>query len=98
MAAEFMIEWSSRAKNDLASIYHFILERWTLREAEAMLDIVQGFERMVSHSPLIFKKSPTFPFCHLATLHRNLSAVYEFDGKTVYIITLFDNRMNDQFR
>lgn len=63
-----------------------------------MLDIVQGFELMVSHSPLIFKKSPTFSFCHLATLHRNLSAVYKLDGETVYIITLFDNRMNDQFR
>lgn len=63
-----------------------------------MLDIVQDFERMVSLSPLIFKKSPTFPQCHLATVHRNLSVVYRFDGETVFILTLLDNRMDDIFR
>jgi plasmid stabilization system protein ParE len=98
MDADFKIEWSNRARNDLDSIYQFILKQWTVREAEAMLDIVQEFEHLVSVSPLIFKKSPTIPQCHLATLHRNLTAVYQFDGKTVFIITLFDNRMDDLFR
>lgn len=98
MDAEFTVAWSNRAKNDLDRIYQFILERWTVREAEAMLDIVQDFEQMVSLSPLIFKRSPTFPYCHLATVHRNLSILYRFDGETVFILTLFDNRMADIFR
>ncbi len=98
MDAEFKVEWSNRARNDLDRIYHFILEQWTVREAEAMLDIVHDFEQLVSVSPLIFKRSPTFPYCHLATVHRNLSIVYRFDGETVFILTLFDNRMDDVFR
>ena len=72
MDAEFKVEWSNRARNDLDRIYHFILEQWTVREAEAMLDIVHDFEQLVSVSPLIFKRSPTFPYRHLATVHRNL--------------------------
>lgn len=98
MDAEFTVAWSNRARNDLDRIYQFILERWTVREAEALLDIVQDFERTVSLSPLIFKKSPTFSQCHLATVHRNLSILYQFDGETVFILTLFDNRMDDIFR
>jgi plasmid stabilization system protein ParE len=98
MADEVRIQWSVRAKDDLDRIYNFILERWTLREAEAMLDIVQAFERMVVLHPLAFKDSPSFPNCRLAILHRNLTVVYQLDGHTVYILALFDNREDDPFR
>jgi plasmid stabilization system protein ParE len=98
MADEVTIAWSARAKDDLDRIYHFLLERWTLREAEAMLDIIQAFERMVSLQPNAFKVSQTFPGCRLAILHRNLTAVYQFDKRKVYILALFDNREDDPFR
>ena len=98
MADKVSVKWSTRAKDDLDQLYQFLLEQWTIREAEGMLDIVQQFEQMVSLHPKAFKGSPTFPNCRLAILHRNLTAVYFFDGKTVFVVTIFDNRSNDKFR
>ena len=98
MAAKVTVNWSTRAKNDLDNIYMFLTENWTMREAEAMLDIVQKFEELVGQYSDVFKSSSTFPNCRLAILYRNLTAVYYFDGKTVFILTLFDNRSNDLFR
>lgn len=98
MGVEVSVEWSTRATKDLDRIYDFLVERWTVREAEAMLDIVQEFEGMVCRHPMAFKDSLTFPDCRIAILHRNLTAVYSYDGITVHIITLFDNRMDDGYR
>jgi plasmid stabilization system protein ParE len=56
MAALRRVEWSARAERDLDRLYAFVLERWTEREADHLLDMVQEFEALVARWPNGFKR------------------------------------------
>jgi plasmid stabilization system protein ParE len=94
MAAPRRIEWSARAENDLERIYDFVKARWTEREAERLLDLVQEFETLISKWPNGFKRSPSNKHFRLGLVHRNTTAVYRVYRDRIMIITLFDNRSN----
>ena len=61
MAALRRVEWSARAERDLDRLYAFVLERWTEREADHLLDMVQEFEALVARWPNGFKRSQRNP-------------------------------------
>ncbi len=98
MAGRLKIVWSDKAKEDLARIYDFILLKWSLKEAEQFLSLVKDFEDTVSNYPKTFKKSQVFPEARLGFVHRSTTAVYAIREGYIIILTLFDNRENEDFR
>jgi len=92
------IVWSDKANDDLARIYDFILLKWSLREAERFLTLVEDFEGTVSKYPETFKKSRSYPNVRLGFVHRNTTAVSAVRRDYVIILALFDNREDEEFR
>ncbi len=92
------IVWSDKAKADLSRIYDFILLKWSLKEAQSFLTLVEDFEDTVTKYPETFKKSGTYADVRLGFVHRNTTAVYAVRTDYIIILTLFDNRENEDFR
>ena len=98
MAAKRNINWSKRAINDLDIIYNYLLEEWTIKEANEFLDLVDEFVHLIKIYPEAFAVSFKNKNCRLGLIHKNITAVYMIRGNYIDIITLFDNRSNSQFR
>ena len=98
MAAKLKVEWSLRAVSDLDRIYKNLMLIWTSREANLFLDLAQDFENLISRYPNSFPLSKKRKGCRLGLIHKNVSAVYLVKKETIYIVTLFHNRTNSQFR
>ena len=94
MAAPRRIEWTRRAERDLERIHDFVLDLWTKREADRLLDLVQDFEVFVARWPNGFKRSQRNKLHRLGLVHRNTTAVYRVYRDRIVIIALFDNRSN----
>jgi plasmid stabilization system protein ParE len=92
MAAPRQVEWTARAVRDLDRIHAFVLERWSVREADHLLDLVQEFEVFIAQWPNGFKRSERKKDHRLGFVHRNTTAVYRVFDDRVVIIALFDNR------
>ncbi|MBK8947868.1 MAG: type II toxin-antitoxin system RelE/ParE family toxin [Flavobacteriales bacterium] len=92
MAAPRKVEWTSRAEHDLEAIHAFVLENWSQREADHLLDLVQEFEKLIALWPNGFKCSQRSKKLRLGFVHRNTTAVYRVYRDRVVIVAMFDNR------
>jgi len=98
MAAEYRVIWSEEAVSDLQEIYDFVLRKWSLKEAERLLDLVKEFEDVIRVYPEGFKPSNSVEGVRIGHIHQNTTAVYRIQDKTIEIVTLFDNRQDEGFR
>ncbi len=92
MAAPRKVEWTARAERDLERIHAFVLEKWSQREADHLLDLVQQFEVLIAQWPNGFKRSQRNKHHRLGFVHRNTTAVYQVFRDRVVIIAMFDTR------
>ena len=95
MAAPRKVEWTARAERDLDRIHAFVLERWSQREADHLLDLVQEFEMLIARWPNGFRRSQRNKHHRLGFVHRNTTAVYRVFRDRVVIIAMFDNRSGE---
>ncbi len=93
MAAEYRIIWSEQAVKDLQEIYDFILLRWSLKEAERLLDQVKEFEEVIGVYPEGFKLSNAVEGVRIGHIHQNTTAVYRIQGK--FLPYLIIGKMRD---
>ena len=92
MGAPRRVEWTARAERNLAGIHEFILEKWTVRGADAFLGQVIDFERRIAMWPNSFRRSERNKHHRLGLVHRNTMAVYRVFRDRIVILTLFDTR------
>ena len=98
MAVEYRVIWSKEAVNDLEEIYDFILRKWSLKEAERLLDLIKEFEDVICIYPEGFKLSNSIEGVRIGQIHQNTTAIYRIQFETIEILTLFDNRRDEDFR
>ena len=98
MAGKRNVEWSEAAVQQLDAFYYDIRDRFSSREAEAFLDMVQLFEALVSELPEAFVATRKRKNVRLGLIHRHVTAVYKVESNRVYIVTLFDNRTRNRYR
>ena len=95
MAAPRSVEWTARAERDLDRLVAFVLEHWSQREADHLLDMVQEFEALIARWPNGFRRSQRNKHHRLGFVHRNTSAVYRVYRDRVVIVAMFDNRSDE---
>ncbi|HET6990368.1 MAG TPA: type II toxin-antitoxin system RelE/ParE family toxin [Bacteroidia bacterium] len=98
MAAKHKAIWSQRSVDDLDEIYNYLLEEWSSKDANTFLGLAQEFEKLVCQYPEAFAVSRKFKSCRLGLIHKNVTAVYKKKNKTIFIVTLFDNRSKSKYR
>lgn len=96
MASSSILFWSNASLVDLDNILVYLESRWTTREAENFK--AKLFKRidLIQKSPKLFKASKQKPELRRSVLSKQTSIFYSFDERSgsIYIIRLFDNRMN----
>lgn len=92
MAAKRTVYWSLQANEQVEAIKEFLRSNWSVREEGAFLDLLQGFERLVSQFPKGYQVSALYPGCRRAVIHPNVSVVYRMNGNTIEVVTVYDNR------
>ena len=98
MAEPRSIKWSLRAETKLLQIYNYLKVNWSEKDAENFLDMIQEFESLVSMFPKAFPESKKFPGSRLGLIHKYLTAVYLVTKRQIFVVTIFDNRMKNDFR
>lgn len=92
MAAKRSVFWSKEARDQVNAIKEYVREHWSEREAQAFLDLLQEFERLVAQFPRGYQVSAIYPGCRRAVIHANISVVYRTDRNTIEVVTVYDNR------
>jgi len=92
MKRKYEVDWTLEAKRQIDNILSFLRERWSESEAKDFLDLLLHFENTISQFPKSYKESSKFKECRLGLIHRHVTAIYKITGKTITILTVFDNR------
>jgi plasmid stabilization system protein ParE len=86
------VYWTTEALSQVNKIISHLDEKWGDREAKEFLVLLRHFERVISSFPKSFKESEKFESCRLGFIHRHISAIYKFNGTSIVVLTIIDNR------
>lgn len=88
------IIYSVRARNDIAGIRRYLLNKFTQREVDNFFELIKDFEAVVIDHPELFVKSSLNTNAHRAVLSKKLSVFYKVSKKRIFVAAVLDNRMN----
>ena len=97
MEKKYKVSWSKEAKVQIDSIIAFLKEHSTTQEADNFLDLLLHFQKTIETFPKSFKISKRRKNCRLGLVHKHVTALYTIKQKTVFIITVFDNRCKPKY-
>ncbi|MCC6542551.1 MAG: type II toxin-antitoxin system RelE/ParE family toxin [Flavobacteriales bacterium] len=92
MGVERFVLWSDEATEQVDATKTRIGERWSDKEVESFLDLLQRFEDLVKRFPNGYERSRIYPGCRRAVIHPNVSVVYRVNANDVEVVTVYDNR------
>lgn len=95
MAAPRRVDWTPEARDQLDRIFRFVQLQWSERIADRFLTLVLEFEEIVVRYPNGFQACPLQPSLRIATIHRNVKAIYRVDADRILIITILDTRADN---
>lgn len=96
MASEFRIVWSDEAVSNLESILDYLERRWTEREINRFKELLSKQLDIIRNKPELFPKSEIQPQLRKAVLSKQTSIYYLIRDRDIYLVFLFDNRMNPE--
>lgn len=92
MALEII--WSENAKDDLHRIYMFIKKEWTVRIADAFLNLCIEQTLLLSDVPYIGTRSPGKDNIRKILLTSHNYLYYEIENTSIIILAIIDTRSN----
>lgn len=92
MAGKYNVNWTLEAKNQVDQILSYLRENFSEKECNDFLDLLFHFEKAITSFPKLFKESSVYKNCRLGIVHRHVTAIYIFRGKSITILTIIDNR------
>lgn len=86
------VYWTPEALTQVSNIISHLDYKWGDRGTKEFLALLRHFERVISSFPKSFKGSTKLKACRLGFIHRHITAIYRFDGITIVVLTVIDNR------
>lgn len=96
MASEFQIIWSDEAISNLENILDYLERKWTEREVNRFKVLLSRLLEVIQNNPEIFPQSGVQPLLRKAVLSKQTSIYYLVRNENIYLVYLFDNRMNPE--
>jgi plasmid stabilization system protein ParE len=96
MKKSYEVSWTNEANEKVALIYEYLIINWNEAVADNFLDLLFKFERNISFFPKSFKSSRKFKNCRLGLVHPHVSVIYKVKKNSIVILTVFDNRSNQE--
>lgn len=88
------IIYSVRARNDIAGIRRYLLNKFTQREVDNFFQLIKKFEAVIIDHPQIFVKYSLNKNVYRAVMSKKLSIFYKISKKRIFVASVLDNRMN----
>ncbi|MCF8276397.1 MAG: type II toxin-antitoxin system RelE/ParE family toxin [Flavobacteriales bacterium] len=96
MASEFQIIWSDEAISNLEKILDYLERKWTEREVNRFKVLLSRQLDIIQNNPELFPKSGIQSLLRKAVLSKQTSIYYLIRDDSIYLVYLFDNRMNPE--
>lgn len=93
----YTVIWSPLAEQTYLNVLSQILEKWTLREAEALEEKVESLiDKLKTHKHLcpVSKKQKSLRRCVIAP---QTSLVYQINSDRIELVAFFDNRSEHRY-
>ena len=90
------IIWSRRTTKSYLKTLEYILQKWTIKEAEAFEKDVFAFIKTLLNNKLL---CPVSKIMHLrkCVLSKQTSIIYKVTGTSITLVALIDNRSKHTF-
>lgn len=96
MASEFKVIWSDEAISNLEDILDYLNRRWIEREVVQFKLLLTKQIEVLQNFPTLFPTSEIQPQLRKSVLSKQTSILYLIRDENIYLIYLFDNRMNPE--
>lgn len=91
------IIWTGQARHRFDMTIAYLLEEWTVKEAQNFIDAVAKMEAYLKDFPNAFPISNKKSYLRKAVLGKHNSLVYEVDGENIVLITFVQNIQNHDY-
>lgn len=96
MNTGYKIKWSVRAVNDFNQIIRYLSENWNEREIKKFVRQIDKNIDYIQTSPSAFPATSCRPGLRRCVVSKIHTLYYLIQGKTIYLITIWDNRQDVQ--
>ena len=84
------IVWSEEAKSDYEYNIDFLLQNWSLKEAQVFVDEVDLVLRMIAKMPTMFPLSD-YKDIRKCIVCKQISLLYRVSGNSIFILRFWNN-------
>ena len=89
------IIWTNRALNEYESVVSYLLDKWTVKEAQKFVLNVNSLAAKLQFTPYMFKASHTHPYMRKAKITKHNSLIYHVDNEDIVFLRFIDNRSQE---
>jgi plasmid stabilization system protein ParE len=91
------ITWTARAMFDYDQIVSYLLEEWTIREAQHFIDEVSIILKQLERTPNMFENSEKIPYLRKGKIGKLTNLIYQLDDTEIVLLAFIDNRSNHSY-
>ncbi|MFT6982971.1 MAG: plasmid stabilization system protein ParE [Crocinitomicaceae bacterium] len=86
------ISWTNRAFSEYENVVFYLLDKWTLKEAQKFTSTADSILDKIIITPNMYKSSATHPYMRKAKISKYNSLLYEVDSDRISILRVIDTR------
>lgn len=94
MESTYKIIWTDEALDNLSNIIEYLEYRWTKREIQNFVKLLDRQIIRIQINPELFQTSFSSSLLRRSVLTKQITIYYSIDKNEVRIVSLFDNRQN----
>ncbi len=91
------ITWTGQARHTYDMTIAYLMEEWTVKEAQNFIDSVEIMEEQLKKFPNSFPISDKKQYLRKAVLGKHNSLVYQIDGNEIVLITFLHNKQGHKY-
>lgn len=90
------IKLSKRASKKLDKLFEYLDQEWSREVKEEFIKKLEKAFNQIKSYPESCIKTDSVKGLHMLVVTKQTSVFYRFDSKNIYVVTIFDNRMDPE--
>ncbi len=91
------IIWTNRALDEYEAVVYYLLEKWTIKEAQKFILGVESVVSKIRTNPNMFKASQVHSYMRMAKITKHNSIIYHVDNEEIILLRVIDNRSEELY-
>ena len=89
------VVWSNRAAFKYEQVLSYLLEKWTVKEAQRLVRHTNTTIKKIQKNPSLYKMSTQYNYLRKTIVTKHNSIIYQVEENEIIIIDYLDNRANN---